>query len=178
MIVFRQKEYSSLSTKLSLGIENTREFLRKQKGKSLRKVAEKDKSEVKRRVASIELNKGKYSSPRSEMQIKRDAIQTRDKVKSSVRHPERIVKKIGKATDSAIQIAIKRPQVAVGAVSGVAIPAAVAMVNPVAGGVTATMPIGTSVSLMPLPKKVNNHLKTAARRYRGTNFSKRLRGKL
>ena len=178
MINYRQKEYSSLGTKLSLGLEQTREFLRGKTKKNLEKKATDEANEVKKRAAKIELTKPKYTSKRSSTQVKRDAITTRDSIKSAIKNPSIMAQKAGKMADKAIQATIRRPQVALGAVSSVAIPTAASMINPVAGAVMATVPVGTTISLLPTPPRTNQYLKQTARKYRETQFSKRLGGRI
>lgn len=180
MITFRQKEYSSLGTKISLGLENTKELIRKRKIKNLKKVADNNSEEnkIKSRAAKIELKKEERSPERSKIQIKRDSISTRNNIKAAIKNPKRIVRKAGQVADKTIQMAIKRPQTALGGpIGGVAIPAAISAINPVAGVVTASLPLGTILSSAPLPSNVTRKLNTVARKYRGTNFSKKLGGR-
>ena len=178
MITFRQKEYSTFPTKLSYGFENIKERLIEQKRKRLEKITSPEfkSDEVTKRAARVELRKDKYSQPRSKMNIKRDSIRLRNEVESTLKNPKQLVRKAGKGADSLIQFSIKHPKPIIGALGGVALPVGVAMVNPVAGAVTATMPIGTAINLAPMSKKTNKKLKMVARKYNSSQFSKRLRG--
>ena len=177
MIKFRQKEYSSLGTKLSYGIENAKEAIRDKKVKRLEKIST-NKSDVKGRAANIELIREKKKSPRTKYQIKKDSIITRENIKSTVKDPKLLAKKTGKAVDSAIQVAIKRPQIALGAASQVIVPAAGSLISPAVGAVSAALPVGTAINIAPLPNKVNKRLNSLARKYRGTGFSKKLGGRV
>ena len=179
MINFRQKEYSSLGTKLSFSLEKTKEFIREKKKSQLKKISQNSKgNEVKSRAARINLIKEENTPTRSTIQVKRDAIKSRDSIRRTIKNPKEIARISGKAADKVIQATIKRPQVALGAVGSIAIPATAAMINPTAGVALATLPIGTAINLTPMPSKVNRGLKVVARKYRGTNFSKRLGGRI
>ena len=178
MIKFRQKEYSSLGTKLSYGIENAKEAIREKKVKRLEKISTNKSDDVRGRAANIELIREKKKSPRTKYQIKKDSIITRENIKSTVKDPKLLAKKTGKAVDNAIQVAIKRPQIALGAASQVIVPAAGSLISPAVGAVSAALPVGTAINIAPLPNKVNKKLNSLARKYRGTEFSKKLGGRV
>ena len=179
MIQFRQKEYSSLGTKLSYGIENAKESLRNKKIKNLKKISQSGKqTKVRKRAANIELIRENKVAPRTNYQPKRDAITTGENLKAAIKNPKILAQKTGKAVDKMIQVAIKRPQVAVGTASSVVVPAAGYMISPAVGAISATIPVGTAISLAPMPSKINKKMNVLARKYRATGFSKRLGGRL
>lgn len=181
MIVFRQKEYSGIGTQLSYGVENIKEAFRKRKLKSLKKTVESDPSKVdprKIRAANIEIQKEARKGDRGKYRIKRDAIKTREAVKETITNPKKLARVAGKATDKTIQFAIKHPQHVVSNVNRIVMPIASAAISPAALAITTALPISPAIDLIPIPKKVNDKLRVVNRKYRNTNISKRLGGRL
>lgn len=178
MIKFRQKEYSSIGTKFLYKIENLKQGFKAKEIKRLKNISSEGSNadQITKRAARIKLNREEYKKPKSDVDIKRSAISAKKEIKSTLKSPEKLIGGLGKATDSAIKFSIKHPKPIIGGISGVAIPAGVAMINPIAGVVTATLPIGTAVNLAPIPKTTRKKLKVVSRKYNNTQFSKRLRG--
>lgn len=181
MIKFRQKEFnSSIGTKISYGIEQIREELKKKKLGALKKIVDSDPSKVepkKRRAANIELHKETKKGTRGKYKIKRDAIRTREAIKNTVTNPKKLATYAGKVTDKTIQFAIKHPQHVVSNVNRVVMPIAATAISPAAVALTTVLPVSTAIDLVPIPKHVNEKLRVTNRRYRNTNISKKLRGR-
>lgn len=174
MIKFRQREYSSIGTKLLYEIENLKQNFKNQEKKKLEKISsdESNADPITKRAARIKLKRKEYKESSTDLGIKRGAISAKKEIKSTLKSPKKLIRKLGRATDSAIRFSIKHPQPVIGGISSVAVPVGVTMINPIAGAVVTTLPVGTAVNLVPIPKTTRKRLNVAARRYN----TKRLRG--
>ena len=181
MIVFRQKEYSSWLTKLSYELEKLKKYNLDNKIGELKRKSElisdinpNENNKIKRRIRLIKAQHPKQS----EIQIKKDAIKTREEIKDYSKNPKRVLKEVSKVVDNKIYRAIRKPKDTV-------VKVAKKIPDPTIRFVTTLSDdLYDVVSAAAKTKKINGKsmtrqiLNNTAQKYRGTNFSKRLGGRI
>lgn len=173
MIILRTKQYSR-ATKLMAGIKRVSDLGMTKLDNAGLKAGNAVRQVFTGKAPSYGVKQG--FSPKTTMQIKRDAVQAVKDIKAT---PNKIATTpVGVATNKAVQATIRRPDVVgIAALSEASTPIGIAMGGPAGAAMAAPWgtPLLAAVKEHPLiPKKIIPKLERTAERYGKSKFAQRL----